>query len=149
MLNYSQAHICHCLSRLATLKRNSVVTVSGNRRKTGEQFVDGVLTLARGLLQLGLRSGDIVAVSAFNSDLYLQWLLAVAFIGCIVAPLNYRWSFKEARSAMRTIRPVMLVTDESCDYWHSELQSNAIPSLKWHVSLGFSFSGFRRTWSSM
>ncbi|XP_031260380.1 2-succinylbenzoate--CoA ligase, chloroplastic/peroxisomal isoform X3 [Pistacia vera] len=147
MLNYSQAHICHCLSRLATLKRNSVVTVSGNRRKTGEQFVHGVLTLARGLLQLGLRSGDIVAVSAFNSDLYLQWLLAVAFIGCIVAPLNYRWSFKEARSAMTTIRPVMLVTDESCNYWYSELQSNAIPSLKWHVSLGSLLSGFRRIWS--
>ncbi|KAJ0080697.1 hypothetical protein Patl1_11401 [Pistacia atlantica] len=48
---------------------------------------------------------------------------------------------------MTTIRPVMLVTDESRNYWYSELQSNAIPSLKWHVSLGSLLSGFRRTWS--
>ncbi|XP_044508239.1 2-succinylbenzoate--CoA ligase, chloroplastic/peroxisomal-like isoform X4 [Mangifera indica] len=147
MSNYSQFHICNCLSGLAHRKRNSVVTVFGNRRRTGEQFVHGVLSLARGLLRLGLRSGDIVAVSAFNSDLYLEWLLAVAYIGCIAAPLNYRWSFKEARLAMATIRPVMLVTDESCSHWYSELQCNDLPSLQWHGSLGSPCSDFMKTWS--
>ncbi|KAL5771805.1 hypothetical protein ACOSQ2_011729 [Xanthoceras sorbifolium] len=147
MVNYWQAHICQCLSRLATLKRNSVVTISGNRQKTGQQFVLGVLSLARGLFELDVRSGDVVAISAFNSDGYLEWLLAVSYIGGIVAPLNYRWSFKEASLAMSTIRPVMLVTDESCNHWYSELQSNAIPSLKFHVSLGSPSSDFIRTWN--
>lgn len=34
------------------------------------------------------------------SDLYLEWLLAVAFVGGIAAPLNYRWvclSFQNIR----------------------------------------------------
>ncbi|XVF23098.1 hypothetical protein REPUB_Repub13aG0008800 [Reevesia pubescens] len=132
---YSEAHICQCFSRLATQKRNSLITISGGRQKTGEQLVESVLSLAPALLQLGLRNGDVVAISAFNSDWYLEWLLAVAFIGGIVAPLNYRWSFEEARMAMVTIRPKMLVTDESCYYWHSALQNDAIPSLRWHVSL--------------
>lgn len=181
---YSQAHICQCFSRLETAKRNSIVTIAGSRRKTGQQFVGSVLTLATGLLQLGLRNGDVVAISALNrfcsfptpklvlsssipflfpkiekkkelwlslvfvlsklwltdeqvwnffvvfittfslilkneerllwkykwnllvylkykffltwiwcyfSDWYLEWLLAVAYIGGIVAPLNYRW----------------------------------------------------------
>ncbi|KAK3188692.1 hypothetical protein Dsin_028253 [Dipteronia sinensis] len=147
MVNYSRAHICQCLSRLATVKRNSVVTITGHRRKTGEEFVKGVLSLARGLIELGVLSGDVVAISSFNSDGYLEWLLAVAYIGGIVAPLNHRWSFKEACLAMSTIRPVMLVTDESCNHWYSELQSNAIPSLKCHVSLGSPSSDFIKTWN--
>lgn len=35
------------------------------------------------------------------SDLFLEWLLAVALVGGIVAPLNYRWvsiSLKKDRS---------------------------------------------------
>lgn len=66
MANYSRAHICQCLSRIATVKRNSVVTITGNHRNTGQQFAQDVLNLARGLLEIGLRSGDIVAISAFN-----------------------------------------------------------------------------------
>ncbi|XP_059668339.1 2-succinylbenzoate--CoA ligase, chloroplastic/peroxisomal [Cornus florida] len=133
MGSYSQAHICQCLSRLATIRRNSPVTITQNRRKTGQQFVEGVLRLARGLFELGLRNGDVVAISALNSDLYLEWLLAVAFVGGIAAPLNYRWSLKEARLAMEVVQPIMLVTDTGCNYWHSEFQTDSVPSLRWHV----------------
>lgn len=92
MSTYSQAHICQCLTRISTLRGNATVTISGTRRKTGEIFVENVLSLARGLVQVvGLKPGDIVAISALNSDLYLEWLLAVTYIGGICAPLNYRW----------------------------------------------------------
>ncbi|KAL9272393.1 2-succinylbenzoate--CoA ligase, chloroplastic/peroxisomal-like protein [Drosera capensis] len=102
---YSNPHISQCLSRILTL-----LTVSGDRVRTGEEFVDGVLGLANGLVQLGLRPGDVVAVSVYNgwdaisvgyrviglllfrrTDSYLEWLLAVAHVGGILAPLNYRW----------------------------------------------------------
>ncbi|XP_022716462.1 2-succinylbenzoate--CoA ligase, chloroplastic/peroxisomal isoform X2 [Durio zibethinus] len=43
---------------------------------------------------------------------------------------------------MVTTRPKMLVTDESCDYWHSALQSDGILSLRWHVSLSPPSSDF-------
>lgn len=66
MAYYSQAHICQCLTRLSTVRRNSIVTIAGDRQKTGQQFVEDVLSLARGLLELGLKSGDIVAICAFN-----------------------------------------------------------------------------------
>ncbi|KAF9673164.1 hypothetical protein SADUNF_Sadunf11G0120100 [Salix dunnii] len=121
------------------------VSGGGKKQKTGRQFVEDVLSLARGLLQLGLGSGDIVAICGFNSDWYMEWLLAVAFVGGIVAPLNYRWSFEEAKSAMLMVRPVMLVTDESCKHWYQELQNNALPSVKWHVFSGFPSSGFVKT----
>lgn len=133
MANHSRPHICQCLTRLASVKRNAVVTVYGNRKRTGREFVDGVLSLAAGLIRLGLRNGDVVSIAAFNSDLFLEWLLAVALVGGVVAPLNYRWSLKEAKMAMLLVEPVLLVTDETCVSWCIDVQNGDIPSLKWRV----------------
>ncbi|RID46121.1 hypothetical protein BRARA_I02803 [Brassica rapa] len=133
MANYSRPHLCHCLTRLASVKRNAVVTVYGQRRRTGQEFVDGVLRLAEGLVRLGLRNGDVVSIAALNSDLFLEWLLAVALVGGIVAPLNYRWSLKETKLAMQLVEPVLLVTDEACVSWCIDVQNIDIPSLKWRV----------------
>uniref|UniRef100_A0A3Q7F3D3 Uncharacterized protein n=1 Tax=Solanum lycopersicum TaxID=4081 RepID=A0A3Q7F3D3_SOLLC len=73
MSNYSKAHICQCLSRLSTARRSSTVMIIGERRKTGMKFVGGDLGLAHGLIQLGLKPGDVVAISALNSsNLYPQ-----------------------------------------------------------------------------
>ncbi|RDX95199.1 2-succinylbenzoate--CoA ligase, chloroplastic/peroxisomal, partial [Mucuna pruriens] len=144
MPNYSRPHICQCLSRLLTFRRHSLVTVAGNRRKTGQQMVEEVLSLAQGLLHLGLTPGHVVAISAYNSDRHLEWLLAIAFVGGIAAPLNYRWSFEEARLAMTAVRPVMLVTDDSSNTWYSKLQQHVVPSLKWHILLDSPSSDFTK-----
>ncbi|XP_030479987.2 2-succinylbenzoate--CoA ligase, chloroplastic/peroxisomal isoform X2 [Cannabis sativa] len=137
MPNYSHPHICHCLTRLSTLPPNSPLTISPHRPrpKTAPDFVDAVFALAQALLTLGIGSGDVIAVAALNSELYLEWFLAIAFVGGIVAPLNYRWSFEEALLAVEAVRPVMLVTDESCKLWSSKLQNYDFPFLRWHVSL--------------
>ncbi|XP_004486460.1 2-succinylbenzoate--CoA ligase, chloroplastic/peroxisomal isoform X2 [Cicer arietinum] len=136
------AHICQCLTRLLTFRRNFPVTIAGNHCKSGEEFVEEVVSLAHGLLQLGVTPGDVVAISAYNSDWYLEWLLAIAFVGGIAAPLNYRWSFEEARLAMISVRPVMLVIDESCYSWYFKFQQIDIPSLRWHVLLDSPSSDF-------
>ncbi|KAL8154223.1 hypothetical protein V2J09_011983 [Rumex salicifolius] len=136
--NYGKAHICQCLSRLTSLRRHHSVTVDhSSRRQTAEEFVDGVLSLAAGLFHLGIRPGDVVAISSFNSDWYLEWLLAVPFIGGIVAPLNYRWSLDESRFALELVQPVMLVTDNSWS-WSSELLKGTFSSYKWRVLIGSS-----------
>ncbi|KAJ0796869.1 putative o-succinylbenzoate--CoA ligase [Helianthus annuus] len=131
---YSEPHICHCLTRLSTFRRHSPVTIYGSRVHTGEKFVEGVLDLASGLVNFGLKSGDVVAISALNSDLYLEWLLAITYVGAIAATLNYRWSLEEALLAMQDVKPIMLVTDnEYTPNWHSDFDTRSIPSLTWHV----------------
>lgn len=40
--------------------------IMGERKKTGMEFVEGVLGLAHGLIHLGLKPGDVVAISALN-----------------------------------------------------------------------------------
>ncbi|WOG86135.1 hypothetical protein DCAR_0205336 [Daucus carota subsp. sativus] len=131
---YSQAHICQCLTRISTLRHNATVTITETRRKTGEKFVADVLSLAGGLVEVvGLKPGDVVAISALNSDLYLEWLLAVTYVGGICAPFNYRWSLAEAKSAMEVVRPILLVTDVNSGYWHSKFRVDTISSISWHV----------------
>uniref|UniRef100_M1BWL1 Acyl-activating enzyme 14 n=1 Tax=Solanum tuberosum TaxID=4113 RepID=M1BWL1_SOLTU len=133
MANYSKAHICQCLSRLSTVRRSSTVMIMGERRKTGIEFVEGVLGLAHGLIQLGLKPGDVVAISALNSDLYLEWLLAVAYVGGITAPFNYRWSLEEARAALQVAKPTILVHDATGNFWKFESYADSVPSLRWQV----------------
>ncbi|KAK4361370.1 hypothetical protein RND71_020322 [Anisodus tanguticus] len=133
MANYSKAHICQCLNRLFTARRSSTVMIMGERRKTGMEVVDGVLGLAHGLIQLGLKPGYVVAISALNSDLYLEWLLAVAYVGGITAPFNYRWSLEEARAALQVAKATMLVHDATCNFWNMESFADSVPSLRWQV----------------
>ncbi|KAL2894612.1 2-succinylbenzoate--CoA ligase chloroplastic/peroxisomal [Bienertia sinuspersici] len=132
----SRAHVCQCLNRLLTFRRFSTVTIVDGRRKTGLEFVASVLRLADKLSELGLVPGHIVAICAFNSDWYLEWMLAVAYVGGIIAPLNYRWSLEESKLALNVIEPVMLVTDKCCT-WLSELQNGTMFSPRWHVSVAF------------
>lgn len=129
-------HICQCLSRISTIRDDRFFTIFGDRRKTGFEFVESVCKLANGLAKLGIQKGDVIAIAALNSDLYLEWLLAISFVGGVSAPLNYRWNFEEAKSAMEAVNPVMLVVDESCHTWYTQLQHNGADSIKWHVSIG-------------
>lgn len=48
-------------------------------------------------------------------------------------------SFEEATSAMESVRPVMLVVDESCHFWSLQLQKSEnkkLLCLRSHVFLG-------------
>ncbi|CAA6668083.1 unnamed protein product [Spirodela intermedia] len=93
MSSYSRGHICQCLSRILARRRDEALTIcsESGARRTGGMFVEGVLRLARGLVALGVRRGDVVAIAAYNSEWFIEWLLAVALVGGVAAPLNYRW----------------------------------------------------------
>ncbi|KAL5977116.1 hypothetical protein ACLOJK_021458 [Asimina triloba] len=209
---FSKAHICQCLSRISTLRRDSPVLIDGGRRVNGHDFAFGVAALARGLSEeLGVGEGDVVAIAACNScatnpiehesvvvvsvaklvlytcdrieccicliglhlshpfsvslscgpssklgigiecalwgwakckaypvnadfstGSYVELLLAIAFVGGIAAPLNYRWlaqSSEEARDAMELVCPKVLVVDDSCYIWSLELRLASLTSL--------------------
>ncbi|XP_031486777.1 2-succinylbenzoate--CoA ligase, chloroplastic/peroxisomal [Nymphaea colorata] len=129
-----RAHICQCLGRISTFRRDSPVSECEGRRKTGKELVTEVLAIAGGLTELGLRPGEVVAVAALNSDFYLEWMLAITFVGGIVAPLNYRWSLEEVKAAMESASPAILVVDEQCKSWAPKLWGS-IPSVRFHLSI--------------
>ncbi|KAK8918918.1 hypothetical protein KSP39_PZI021240 [Platanthera zijinensis] len=124
----SPGHICHCLSGLLHLRRESTFIISGDRRRTGMEFVDGVLSLACGLLESGLlHEKEVVAIAALNSEWYMEWMLAVTYVGGIIAPFNYRWviSLKGSRETCLSVVVVivsLLLLDSTLTWRYIELQ---------------------------
>ncbi|PKA48538.1 2-succinylbenzoate--CoA ligase, chloroplastic/peroxisomal [Apostasia shenzhenica] len=135
----SRGHICHCLGRMLHLRGQSLLTISAGRRRTGYNFVTGVIGLASGLSKLGLlQPGEVVAIAAHNSDYYVEWMMAITYVGGIIAPLNYRWSLEEVRCAVEVVKPVILVIDESCSSLASLLiNSGSLQSLSISCNVNF------------
>lgn len=66
-----------------------------DRRITYRQLDDRINALAKGLLDLGLKKGDVVAILLINSVEFLELTFAVNKIGAIWLPLNWRLSGDE------------------------------------------------------
>ncbi|BBN13756.1 hypothetical protein Mp_6g06040 [Marchantia polymorpha subsp. ruderalis] len=129
------AHIGEPLRFLKSARGRDVATACEGRVQTGAEFVDRIAGLSIGLRRLGLQPGDRACIAALNSEWYLEWLLAVPSAGCIIAPLNHRWSVEEASEAIREVGASLLVVDHQCVGWCPALL-RLCPSLKWLVRLG-------------
>lgn len=80
--------------------------------------------LAAGLSDRGVQPGDVVAVVGFNSIEYMELLLAIPYVGAIVAPVNYRWSFEEAAQALELVRPSAFIFDGGYGSWARRLMDS-------------------------
>ncbi|GAA1568004.1 long-chain fatty acid--CoA ligase [Dactylosporangium maewongense] len=88
------------------------LTMFDGRVRSVAECVDRVGRLAAGLRVLGVGEGDRVALLAANSDRYHESLLAVAWAGGIVVPLNTRWVADEVRFALSDCSATVVITDE-------------------------------------
>ncbi|KAL3691279.1 hypothetical protein R1sor_004930 [Riccia sorocarpa] len=141
------SHIGEPLRQLRASKGTNVATVCEGRVQTGAGFVDRIAALSTGIRRAGLKPGDRVSIAALNSEWYLEWLLAVPCAGCIIAPLNHRWSVEEASEAIREVGASMLVVDRHCVGWCAALKKSC-PSLNWFVYIGSGESPVDRTWTT-
>ncbi|VAI88204.1 unnamed protein product [Triticum turgidum subsp. durum] len=133
----ASGHIAQCLGGILARRAGATVAVSGDLCLNGAQLVDGVRSLAAGLLERGVRPGDVVAVVGFNSIEYMELLLAIPYIGAIVAPLNYRWSFEEAVQALELVRPSAFIFDGAYSSWALRLmESQSFSSICLYVTIG-------------
>lgn len=107
-------HACSSLRTLYRRRFDHVATVCGSQRRTGESFCRRVSALAEGLVRdVGVRSGDRVALLGTSSDLFFEAFLAVLCCGGVAAPLNWRWSAREAVEACLTCEATVLLVDPS------------------------------------
>ncbi|RLM62178.1 2-succinylbenzoate--CoA ligase, chloroplastic/peroxisomal [Panicum miliaceum] len=138
MARHYQGHIAQCLGGILARRGGATVAVdSGGRSITGAEFVDGVRRLAAGLVDRGVLPGDVVAAVAFNSIQYVELFLAVAHVGAIIAPLNYRWSFEEAAQALELVEPTAFIFAGVFSSWALRLTaSNKYSSIGLYLILG-------------
>jgi len=78
------------LRRAATLYGGKTAIIDGDRAFTYAEFQARVNRFAHALLRLGVAPGDRVCILSPNSHFFLESYYAVAQIGAIIVPLNYR-----------------------------------------------------------
>jgi fatty-acyl-CoA synthase len=71
--------------------------ISGDQRFTYGQFNERVNRFAHGLLNLGFKKGDKVAVLLFNSNPFAEVYFATAKLGGAFTPINYRFAPEEVK----------------------------------------------------
>lgn len=70
--------------------------------------------LAHGLLSLGVRKGDAVALSVGNRIEHLEIIFATAKIGALAIPLDVKWKALELASVVSAFEPRFIVLQEDC-----------------------------------
>ncbi|MEX2227155.1 MAG: long-chain-fatty-acid--CoA ligase [Dehalococcoidia bacterium] len=78
------------LRRAAKLYGTKTAIIDGERSFTYGEFQARVNQLAHALPRLGVATGDRVCILSPNSHFFLESYYAVAQIGAIIVPLNYR-----------------------------------------------------------
>ena len=99
------------LRRRAAARPGDEAVVRGPIRWTYADLLDQVRTAAGGLLELGVRSGDRVAIWAPNSERWVAASLALQYVGITVVPVNTRYKGDEARELLMRTGAVALLTE--------------------------------------
>ena len=85
------------LSAQARLRPNEIGARDLERTMTYRQWNERACRLANGLLGLGLKHGDRVAVLAYNCVEWAEIYTAVAKVGLVAVPINFRLTAGESK----------------------------------------------------
>jgi acyl-CoA synthetase (AMP-forming)/AMP-acid ligase II len=91
---------------------NMLAVASGGLRRTYRELDDRVLRLAAALSARGVAKGDRIALLSENSPEYVEYELAAACLGAIVACQNWRLAAAEVQHCIDLVSPVLIVTSE-------------------------------------
>ncbi|MFC9838732.1 class I adenylate-forming enzyme family protein [Rhodococcus sp. NPDC127530] len=119
------------LVRGAHLHPDRDLIVFPDARFTYAQVLDGAIAVARGLLALGVGSGDHVALLAPNGIEFVEGLFGSTLIGAVVVPLNARHKAKELGYIIENADITALLTVSGPDDYVDFVQvlHEALPSL--------------------
>ncbi len=70
--------------------------------------------LAHGLLAIGVRRGDAVALSVGNRIEHLEIIFATAKIGALAIPLDVKWKALELAAVIAALEPRFIILQEDC-----------------------------------
>lgn len=91
---------------------NKEAVVFGDRRLTNQELYARVNALAKGLRDLGVQRGDIVAILLLNCSEFIEITFAVNQIGGVWLPINYRLAGPEVSYILNHAGAKMLISEK-------------------------------------
>jgi acyl-CoA synthetase (AMP-forming)/AMP-acid ligase II len=101
------------IGRNARLHGDATAFVCEDRRATHAQHLNRVDRLSAGLAAAGIRAGDRIVMLSFNNLEFVELYGAVARLGAILVPINWRLSDDEIRYVAADAEPTVVVADAS------------------------------------
>jgi acyl-CoA synthetase (AMP-forming)/AMP-acid ligase II len=99
------------IKKNALLCKDEVAFVCGEKSWTFDQYASEVDLLASGLASLGVEKGDRIGVLAFNCYEFFLFYGAVARLGAILLPINWRLKPEEIQVILGICTPKVIVAD--------------------------------------
>jgi fatty-acyl-CoA synthase len=87
--------------------------VCNNIRMDYRSFAERVWQLSNGLIRIGIKRNDRVAILHENCHVFLEAYFAAAHLGVILVPLNFRLSIKELATILNDSRPRILIAQNN------------------------------------
>jgi acyl-CoA synthetase (AMP-forming)/AMP-acid ligase II len=101
------------LAHHASATPDKVLATFESTRVTYREMNARSISLAAGLHERGIESGDVVALLSYNSTEFLETIFAVNYLGAIVMPINWRLAAPEIRYLLEHSEARALVCDEA------------------------------------
>ncbi|KIL45401.1 acyl-CoA synthetase [Jeotgalibacillus soli] len=122
------------VTRGASNEPDKVVITYQDKKITYRTLQERVSALSQGLLKLGIKKDDIVAVLLYNCSEYLEILFAVNRIGAIFLPLNFRLAAYECAGILEDSGAKVIISEDS---FHLTLNSirDGVTNLQHFITL--------------
>lgn len=127
--------IADIVRRNARLFPTRTAFVFGDQRITHRDYLQRVERLAAGLAAAGIGAGDRVAVVARNAPEFADLYGAVAWLGAILLPVNWRLNAEEIAYILTDGAPKLVIADAE-DQAAIAARREALPSVAGYYGLG-------------
>lgn len=115
----------------ATLTPNKLAARDSHRAMTFAELNQRVQQLAEGLLELGLNAGDRVAVLAYNCVEWVEIYAALARVGLVAVPINFRLTGPEVAYILGDAEVRAIISGvEFCELLESQSVPSKSPSIR-------------------
>jgi fatty-acyl-CoA synthase len=108
--------------------------IYGDTRLTYRQFNARINRLAHALMDLGIKKGEKVAILSFNSNQFLEAYFALAKMGAIAVPLNFRLHPEEVNFIANDADAVAFIMGEGFVDTIRGIQKD-LPKVKHYISV--------------
>lgn len=106
-------YLTQYLHRAIQKHPDKIVSIFNLRTRTFREFGDRVAKFAGALLDLGMLPGDRVAMLSLNSDVFLEYQMAVLWAGGVLNPCNIRWAPAEIAYSLNDSSSSILILDDT------------------------------------